>query len=111
MNLGFGEIVGLLVLALLIFGPERLPGIARNAGRMIAQFKQEASNTLGELKRSADLEELRGVATDLRAQTSELKLTATLTGPIASEAKPARRGPARRDRGVGRPAPFDPDAP
>ncbi len=51
---GFGEIVFLVVLALLIFGPERLPGIARNVGRVVGQFKREAQGTLDELLASSD---------------------------------------------------------
>lgn len=74
---GFWEILVLGVLALLIFGPDRLPGMARNAGRMVARFKREASSTLEELKRAADLDELRGVADELRSAGSDLRSTGT----------------------------------
>lgn len=101
MNLGFGEIVMLGVVALLIFGPERLPEVAGNVGKMIARFRREASSTLDELKRSADLDDLRGVADDLRAETRALKKSVSASGPAASS--------ARAGKPVG-PAPFDPDA-
>ena len=44
-SLGFWEIVGLAVLALFIFGPERLPGMARTAGKTIASVRREATKT------------------------------------------------------------------
>ena len=37
-NLGWGEIAVLLVLALFVFGPERLPGMAANAGRWLRKL-------------------------------------------------------------------------
>ena len=39
MNLGMGEIVLLIVLALVLFGPKRLPEVGRAAGNAIREFK------------------------------------------------------------------------
>ena len=38
MNLGFAEMFFLVVLALLLFGPKRLPEIARQMGKFMAEF-------------------------------------------------------------------------
>lgn len=43
MNLGFTEMVFLVILAFLLFGPKRLPEIARQLGKFVAEFKK-ASN-------------------------------------------------------------------
>ena len=43
MNLGFSEMVFLFLLALLIFGPKKLPEIGRQIGRALNEFKR-ASN-------------------------------------------------------------------
>ncbi len=43
MNLGFSEMVFLFLLALLIFGPKKLPEIGRQSGRFMNEFKR-ASN-------------------------------------------------------------------
>ncbi|HXE72667.1 MAG TPA: twin-arginine translocase TatA/TatE family subunit, partial [Candidatus Nitrosotenuis sp.] len=40
MNIGPGEMILLLVLALLLFGPRRLPEIGRAVGEGIASFKR-----------------------------------------------------------------------
>jgi sec-independent protein translocase protein TatB len=42
-GVGWGEIVVLLVLALFIFGPERLPKAAKDAGRMLRQLRSMAT--------------------------------------------------------------------
>lgn len=50
--LGFQEVLFIAVLALLIFGPKRLPEIGRTIGKGMAQFRK-ASN---DLKRSIETE-------------------------------------------------------
>jgi len=51
-SLGFPEIAFIFVLALLIFGPKKLPEIGRTLGRGVAEFRK-ATN---ELKRSINTE-------------------------------------------------------
>ena len=43
MNLGMGEIVLLIVLALVLFGPKRLPEMGRAAGKAIREFRSALS--------------------------------------------------------------------
>ena len=45
MHLGMGEIALLIVLALVLFGPKRLPEMGRAAGRAIREFKSALSGT------------------------------------------------------------------
>ena len=42
-NVGIGEIALLLVVALLLFGPNRLPEMMRTVGKGIRDFKEAAS--------------------------------------------------------------------
>ena len=51
-SLGFQEIALILVLALLIFGPRKLPEIGRTLGRSLGEFKRATSD----LKRSIEQE-------------------------------------------------------
>jgi sec-independent protein translocase protein TatA len=39
-NLGFGEIMVIVVVALLIFGPQKLPELGRAAGQTLREFKK-----------------------------------------------------------------------
>ncbi|MGI8575349.1 MAG: Sec-independent protein translocase subunit TatA/TatB [Egibacteraceae bacterium] len=116
MNLQIGEMAFLGMLALLIFGPERLPGMARNLGRMVARFRSEASGALDELKQTAELDDLRGAVNELRGQTQGLRQVVTLAAPQAAAAAAVETPVATRENGHGpalRPgetAPFDPDA-
>lgn len=43
-NLGFGEILGILVICLLIFGSRRLPEIGASFGKGIREFKRSLTD-------------------------------------------------------------------
>lgn len=46
-NIGFPELILILIIALLIFGPKKLPEIGKSIGRAIAELKR-TSNELKE---------------------------------------------------------------
>jgi sec-independent protein translocase protein TatB len=43
-GLGFTEILVILVVALLVFGPDRLPELARNLGKGLAEFRRASTD-------------------------------------------------------------------
>ncbi|HZG94642.1 MAG TPA: sec-independent translocase [Mycobacteriales bacterium] len=49
-NLGWGELLTLLLLGLLVFGPEQLPKIAGDLGRMIRQLRRMATDVSTDLR-------------------------------------------------------------
>lgn len=49
-GLGWEELLVLLVLGLLIFGPDRLPKAAQDLGRLMRQLRQMASGAANDLK-------------------------------------------------------------
>lgn len=51
-SLGFQEIAVILILALLIFGPRKLPEIGRSLGRSLGEFRRATND----LKRSIEQE-------------------------------------------------------
>jgi TatA/E family protein of Tat protein translocase len=60
-NLGFPELVVIFVIALLVFGPRKLPELGRSLGKSLAEFKK-ATN---ELKRTWE-EEVKTEETELK---------------------------------------------
>ncbi len=54
-QLGPLEIIAVAVIALIVFGPHRLPEIARTLGRVISEFKRQANDLTSEFKSGLDL--------------------------------------------------------
>jgi len=73
LGVGFPELVLILVVALLVLGPQRLPEVARMLGRAYAQLRrasEEFQNTirqdLAALERQEDANRNKAVAQELR---------------------------------------------
>jgi sec-independent protein translocase protein TatB len=49
-SLGWLEIVTLIVVALLVFGPDKLPGVAKDAAQMLRQLRSMAKDARGQIK-------------------------------------------------------------
>ncbi|KZZ82557.1 MULTISPECIES: twin-arginine translocase TatA/TatE family subunit [Bacillaceae] len=47
-SLGFGEILLILVVALLLFGPKKLPELGKAAGRTLREFKNATRGMMEE---------------------------------------------------------------
>src|SRR5205809_7152080 len=73
-SLGMPELIVIFVIALIIFGPRKLPALGRSLGKSIAEFKK-ASN---ELKSTLE-EEIR-----LEEQRSTLEASKTAAPPPAA---------------------------
>ena len=49
--IGWPEIIGILIIALLLFGAKRLPEIGRSMGKAIREFKKSFSDMTDELNK------------------------------------------------------------
>lgn len=96
-GIGTWELVVIFILALLILGPDKLPGVARTVGRTLSNLRKTAD----EVKREIDLDGLKGqiqselfedpeleelqrnldVRSDIRRAMTELENPPDLPGP------------------------------
>ncbi len=136
-NVGIGEIAVIVLVCLVVFGPERLPQMARQVGRFLGQLRLTTQNALDQLKQEADLKDInlpdlrvgslrsqaRGYVRDLldiEGQMAELEreraqIKASLEAETAAEAElelgaEGELGTAAESNGSSRPAPVDPEA-
>ncbi|SDF45195.1 twin-arginine translocase TatA/TatE family subunit [Klenkia brasiliensis] len=111
-SIGWGEIVVLGLAALFIFGPERLPTLARDAAQGLKKAREAITGVRGQLHDSLgdDFDQLRDL--DLRKYHPKTFIRDQLMGddePAPAAARPSRPAvTVPRDRS--RPAPFDADA-
>lgn len=119
-SIGWGEIVVLALAALFIFGPDRLPGLAKDAATGLKKVREAITGVRGQLHESLgdDFDDLRDL--DLRQYHPKTFIRQQLLAD--DEPAPARRANgstavgvgglrsagARRDTAV--PPPFDADA-
>lgn len=105
-DVGLGEMAVIALVAVLVFGPERLPEFARQAGRMLRMLRSFATSARDELRSElgpefADLE-LRDL--DPRAIVRKHIIEAMEEGEDAPSRRPTRALPP------GELPPYDPDA-
>lgn len=67
----WNEILVILVVAMVIFGPHRLPEMARKAGRMMAEFRVAARELREGIEKELAVEEMKEVAQDVMTPTKE----------------------------------------
>ncbi len=64
MNLGFSEMAFIFLLALIIFGPKKLPEIGRQIGKFMAEFKRASNEFKWQLE--AEMRQIEAEATKER---------------------------------------------
>jgi TatA/E family protein of Tat protein translocase len=91
-GLGTPELVIILVIALVIFGPRKLPELGRSLGRSIGEFKRASNELRNTLEEEIRVEEKRDEATKIRTEQDEaiaaaVPPSATATpGPVVTPA-------------------------
>ncbi|MGH7786806.1 MAG: Sec-independent protein translocase protein TatB [Candidatus Binatia bacterium] len=84
-GIGIPELLVILVVALIVLGPKRLPDVARTLGKGLAEFR----------KATADLtDELRSAQTMIEREARDVDRAARLKG--ASQAKPPGAEPKQQ---------------
>ncbi len=76
IDVGFWEVAMIGVLALIILGPERLPGVARTAGAWMGKARRMMNDIKSDLKSEldeADLNELKNIRDDIQQAGDSFK--------------------------------------
>ena len=53
-NIGFPELIVIFVVALLVFGPKRLPELGRSLGRGLSEFRRASSDLKNSIEREIE---------------------------------------------------------
>jgi sec-independent protein translocase protein TatB len=127
-SIGWGEIVALGLAALFIFGPDRLPTLAKDAAAGLKKVREAITGVRGQLHETLgdDFDHLREMdlrqyhpktfirqqllADDDDAPVRRGSATGTTGATAAAAAGPVRPSQMSRSRDSATPPPFDPDA-
>ena len=81
-SLGMPELIVIFVIALIVFGPRKLPELGRSLGKSIAEFKRATNELQTSLEQEIRLEEQRLVRDDTKAATTALGPGAASETPV-----------------------------
>lgn len=70
-DIGFGELLLIAVVALVVLGPERLPGAARTAGALLRRLRESWGSVRDEVERELQADELRRRLRETQQQARE----------------------------------------
>ncbi|MFH1084330.1 MAG: twin-arginine translocase TatA/TatE family subunit [Chloroflexota bacterium] len=88
-GVGTGEILLILVIAMLVVGPERMVTFARQAGELLAKFRQQTDSVTSEFREALSLDPQDDApAASAEASSAALPVTSEQP-PAASAATPA----------------------
>lgn len=72
-DVGFWEILLILVLALVVIGPERLPGAARTAGLWVGKARRYIEGVKNDVEQEFDVSEFKRIIHNQEIQLNELQ--------------------------------------
>ncbi len=107
-GMGWPELMVVLIVAVFVFGPDRLPDLARQAGRFVRTVRQMIDNAKGDLSRELgdDFAELR----DLNLRDLDPREIVRRNVIDAMDTKPEAVPTGKRPLRSGEVPPYDPDA-
>ena len=93
-SIGMPELIIIFVIALIIFGPRKLPELGRSLGKSLAEFKRASNELKSTLEEEIRLEETRSTLEESKAKSAAQAAAAAATTaaatPHAEEPVPAR---------------------
>jgi sec-independent protein translocase protein TatA len=101
-SIGMPELIIILVIALIIFGPRKLPELGRSLGRSIGEFKRASNELRNTLEEEIRVEEQREERAAIRAeQDSAVEAAATPPPAPSTPVTPAPPANETVDRTTG----------
>jgi sec-independent protein translocase protein TatB len=79
-DMGFTELMLIGIVALVVIGPERLPGVARTAGKYVGRLKRFMTTVKADVEQELRADELRQILSDQQRELDSLKDSITEAG-------------------------------
>ena len=87
-GLGIPELLLIFVVALIVFGPKRLPDIGRTIGKTLAEFKKATDELKSTVEREVRLDELRQITPSVTTPAETVSRTEPAPAAIAEGPAP-----------------------
>ena len=110
-DIGFSELLLVGLVALVVFGPERLPGAARTAGLWIGRLKRSFSAIKAEVEREMGADEIRRQLHNEQILQMERELQQSIQPAATPPADAPAAPPPAPESGPTTPPPATPEPP
>src|ERR1043165_1364253 len=87
-SIGMPELIIIFVIALIIFGPRKLPELGRSLGKSIAEFKRASNELRSTLEEEIRLEEQRSALEASKTSGAAAATSASAATPVAAAPVP-----------------------
>ncbi|HEY1263727.1 MAG TPA: twin-arginine translocase TatA/TatE family subunit [Terriglobales bacterium] len=94
MNLGLPEMIFLFLMALIIFGPRKLPEIGRQIGRALAEFKRASNDFKSQIQSEINQIDLEEQKRQIMAPIIEPPIGVVSTGSLPGSTAAPQDGKA-----------------
>jgi TatA/E family protein of Tat protein translocase len=92
-SLGIPEMLLIFAVALIVFGPKKLPEIGRTLGKALGEFKKATDDFKSTIEREVHVEELKQLAT----VQAPIETTVSRSEPTVAPAEPAEAPQPKHD--------------
>jgi Tat protein translocase TatB subunit len=96
-SLGGAELIVVLVLALLMFGPRKLPQIGRTIGGALSEFRKATLDFKSSLEREVELDEVKSARREINSTVDEIRDLGVSRGSILDDGEPRQPSEASGD--------------
>jgi sec-independent protein translocase protein TatB len=72
-DIGFSELLLVAVVALVVIGPERLPGVARNIGQLTGRLQRYVHDIKRDFNREVEFEEIRRIQQEMESTVQSMQ--------------------------------------
>jgi sec-independent protein translocase protein TatB len=72
-DIGFTELMVIGVVALIVIGPERLPGVARTVGHLVGRLQRYVNDVKADISREMEFDELRKMRDSMQQAATEVE--------------------------------------
>jgi sec-independent protein translocase protein TatA len=72
-SIGPTELILIFVIALLVFGPKKLPEIGRSVGKALREFKKTSEEIKSRIEEEIDASEIKDIRKDIQSGVDDIK--------------------------------------
>ena len=90
-SIGPAELILIFVIALLVFGPKKLPEIGRSVGKAMREFKKTSEEIKGRIEEEIEASEIKDIRKDIQAGVDDLRSgVRSFTAEVTAESEAPR---------------------